>query len=256
MQSKEKDAKVPSEIPISNAIISAGDSTGAGTGCALAIVPVRVKLSQSSKYICTYAFLDPGSTATFCTNRLMNHLHAKGRRTTILLQTMGQQNPTRTYEVTGLEIGHLQGGTYISLPKVYTQNKIPVSKDNIITKKDLKDWPHLDHIQLDEIDADIELLIGTDIPRAMEPWHVINSKNNGPYAVKTLLGWVVSGPLKQGHAAVEYVGPIAVTSNRISVMELKDLLIKQYNQDFCENKYEEKKGDVCGGQTIHDNCIK
>ncbi|KAK7882732.1 hypothetical protein WMY93_028906 [Mugilogobius chulae] len=75
----------------------------------------------------------------------------------------------------------------------------------------------------------------------MEPWRVVNSENNGPYAVKTLLGWVVCGPLKQCVTAAEHFGPITVTSNRISVMELKDLLIKQYNQDFCENRYEEKK---------------
>lgn len=71
----------------------------------------------------------------------------------------------------------------------------------------------------------------------MEPWQ-INSQDNGPYAIQTLFGWVVTGPLNVDSAA-EHAGPIAVSSNRISVVELNSL-IRQYNQDFSENKYEEK----------------
>lgn len=50
---------------------------------------------------------------------------------------------------------------------------------------------------------------------------------------------MVTGPLGVDSAA-EHAGPIAVSTNRISVVELKGLLIKQYNQDFPENMYEEK----------------
>lgn len=225
------------DTAICSALVSAGDVTGAGRDCALAIVPVRVKVAKGSRYIQTYAFLDPGSTATFCTENLMNLLNVKG--TEILLRTMGQEKPAGTYEVRGLEVGDLEGCTYLDLPKVYTQSKIPVSKENIITEADLKKWPYLSGIQLKEIEADIELLIGTDVPRAMEPWQIINSHDNRPYAVQTLLGWVVTGPLSVDSAA-EHDGPIAVSSNRISVVELKDLLIRQYNQDFSENMYEEK----------------
>lgn len=225
------------DTPLSSALVSAGDATGAGRDCALAIAPVRV--AKGIRYIQTYAFLDPGSTATFYTENLMNLLNVKGRKTEILLRTMGQEKPAGSYEVRGLEVGDLEGCTYLDLPKVYTQSKIPVSKENRITEADLKRWPYLSGIQLKEIEADIELLIGTDVPRAMEPWKIINSHDNGPYAVQTLLGWVVTGPLSVD-SAEEHAGPIAVSSNRISLVELKDLLIRQYNQDFSENMYEEK----------------
>ena len=92
------------------------------------------------------------------------------------------------------------------------QDEIPVSKENIPTKKDLERWPYLSRIQLDEIDADIELLIGIDVPKAMEPWEIINSEGNGPYAVKTLFGWVGNGPLSSC-SAVE-LGPNVVLALR------------------------------------------
>ena len=224
---------------VNSALVSAGESTGAGKNLALAIVPVKIKVDKGNRFISTYAFLDPGSSASFCTENLMRKMSPKARKTTILLRTMGQERPVRTYEISGLEISHLDGSTYLNLPKVYTQDKIPVSKENIPTKKDLERWPYLSRIQLDEIDADIELLIGIDVPKAMEPWEIINSEGNGPYAVKTLFGWVVNGPLSSC-SAVE-LGPSVMLANRITVSNIKDLLLTQYNHDFCEKEYDEKE---------------
>lgn len=46
--------------------------TGAGKDrCLLSILPVQVKASKGDHIIQTYAFLDPGSSATFCTESLM-----------------------------------------------------------------------------------------------------------------------------------------------------------------------------------------
>lgn len=42
--------------------------------CALTIVPLQVKLSKGSKIVQTYAFLDPGRKAMFCTEELMTQL--------------------------------------------------------------------------------------------------------------------------------------------------------------------------------------
>ncbi|KAJ8402854.1 hypothetical protein AAFF_G00361680 [Aldrovandia affinis] len=224
---------------VSSALVSAGEATGAGRNCTLAIVPVRVKVTKGNKSVLTYAFLDPGSSATFCTENLMKRLHAKGRKTEILLRTMGQERPVKSYGLTGLEVTNLEGTTHLNLPRVYTQDRIPVSKENIPTQNDLEKWPYLSGIQLDEIDANIDLLIGINVPKAMEPWHIINSQGNGPYAVKTLLGWVVNGPLNTC-TAMDVSGPPAMMANRISIGDLGELIIRQYNQDFSEKEYVEK----------------
>lgn len=45
-----------------------GGLTGAGEdNCKLTIVPVQVKSRKGNTTVHTYAFLDPGSTASFCT---------------------------------------------------------------------------------------------------------------------------------------------------------------------------------------------
>lgn len=228
------------ETAINSALVSADHATGASRECALAIMPVQVKVAKGSKTIKTYAFLDPGSLATFCTENLMNQLNAKGRRTEILLRTMGQERPVKSYELTGLEVGSMDGSAYIDLPKVYTHPKVPVSKENLLTHHDLEKWPYLKEIELKSINADIEILIGINVPKAMEPWQIVNSQGNGPYGVKTVLGWVVNGPL-HSCSSMDETGLMSVTANRISVENLKDLLIRQYNYDFPEKDYEEKR---------------
>ncbi len=67
---------------------------------------------------------------------------------------------------------------------------MPVHKGNIPRETDLQKWPNLP-----EIEAGIELLIGTNIPKALEPLEIICSVNDGPYAIRTILEWTVNGPL-------------------------------------------------------------
>lgn len=42
---------------------------------------------------------------------------------------------------------------------------------------------------LTEINAEIGLLIDTNVPEALEPLQVIRSVNDGPYSIRTTLGW-------------------------------------------------------------------
>jgi hypothetical protein len=63
---------------VSSSCISSGEpqcSTGAGDGsCTLAIVPVKVHCKNKGSTVDTYAFLDTGSSVSFCTDKLMNEL--------------------------------------------------------------------------------------------------------------------------------------------------------------------------------------
>lgn len=103
--------------------------------CTLPIVPVQVKLSNSNHIIQTYAFLNQGSSATFCTDKLRKRLNAKGKRNQILLRTMGQNKPVNSLVVNGLEVCGLDGNEFIRLPEVHTQEEIPATKDYILNRK-------------------------------------------------------------------------------------------------------------------------
>ena len=140
----------------------------------------------------SYAFLDPGSTATFCIEELMNELNLRGKKIDIHLTTMGEQKTVRSYVVTGLEVSSLEVCNFIELPEIFSQKAIPANKRNIPLQKEVDRWPHLEQVRIPHIKTKIGLLIGTNVPKAMEP-EVIRSINDGPYAIRTILGWTVNG---------------------------------------------------------------
>lgn len=76
-------------------------------------------------------------------------------------------------------------------------------------------------------------------PWAVEPLKIIHSQGDGPYAVKTDLGWLINGPLSGGWLTDE-CDLQCVFSNKISVARLQELLVRQYNQDLPERACEEQ----------------
>ena len=248
------------KAPISSAQVSLRDGEHSGAGdkhnsneCMLSIVPVKVKHSKGSKVIHTYAFLDSGSSATFCTKNLIDKLNITGRKTNILLRTMSQEKSVSSDIITGLEVSAINQNIFIALPEVYTQRSMPVDTSSIATSEDISRFTYLSEVCIPRIEADVELLIGSNVPKALEPWEVVNSKEDGPYAVKTILGWTVNGPLK-GNDKSRYT---RVTANRISIGNLEELLLQQYSHDFSESQdkaemsQEDKKFMTIAEESVH-----
>ena len=233
--SSESDHNSNSVATPSVAVSSSAAHMGAGDSIkqALPIIPVRLKSKSSDKFVNTYAFLDSGSTATFCKEEIINSLHLEGKRTTLTLTTMGECRRENCFVISDLELSDLNGENTINLPPIYTQPNLPVSKRDIVTNEDIQQWPHLNNIHVDEIDSDIGLLIGVNVPKAMEPWEVITSVNKGPFAVKTLFGWVINGPLDSRLENDTYNSLVNVTVNRIDV-KLEEQMRYQFNHDFSE----------------------
>ena len=220
-------------ILISSSAISSTEHMEAGdhTRQALPIVPVIVKSRNSDKFVTIYAFLDSGSTATFCTTEIAKALHLKGRKTTLNLTTMGQLRTESCYVLNDLEVSELNGEHTIELPSIYAQPNLPVSKKDIVTSEDLQKWPHLCDVHISTIDSDVGLLIGVNVPKAIKPWDVISSADEGPFAVKNALGWVINGPLDVGPDSNTCTYNTYVTVNRIDA-RLEEQVRYQFNQEF------------------------
>lgn len=191
----EKHAVISGFVDTAGKICSGSEASNTLT--ILAIVPVQVKAKKGNKVATSYALLDTGSTASFCTQELMNELNLHGNRINLRLTTVGEQNTIPGCVVTGVEVSSLDGCDFIELREVFCLATIPVNKRNIPLQEDVDRWPHLKQVRIPHIDAPIGLLVGANVPKAMEPVELIKSINDGPYAVRTVLGWTVSGPLRE-----------------------------------------------------------
>lgn len=64
---------------------------------------------------------------------------------------------------------------------------------------------------------------------------MINSQANGPYAVKTALGWILNSPLEEPtDTTVDDNAQSCAAVNSIAIESMEQLLIQQYNHDFPE----------------------
>jgi hypothetical protein len=87
-----------------------------------------------------------------------------------------------------------------------------------------------------DVNVPVELLIGANCAKALEPQCVVPSVNGVPYAVKTALGWCVSGPTDPEFD--QLAAGCHVDCHRILTVEdskVKDMIVQMYNNDFNES---------------------
>lgn len=198
---------------------------------ARAIIPVKVRSKETNKTVITYAFLDNGSDSSFCTKDLAEQLGIKGIETTISLTTMEKRNSIiNSSMIQHLEVSDLDENSLLDLPLIYTTSDIPVTSKDIPIQEDVDQWPHLQGVQLPVVDAQIGILIASDVPKALEPLVVINSENGGPYATKTLLGWAINGPLLRQNKT-QGIGSFLVNAD----VKLNQVVMDAINRDFNES---------------------
>jgi hypothetical protein len=150
----------------------------------LAIVPVQVKAKGRPEVVETYAFLDSGLNTSFCTESPLRKLNDEGRKTKLSLTTMHDEGAPVECSVLELEVFDLNHRNCVELPNVYSTKRLPIRPECIARQEDIDRWPHLKGINIPQIDADIGLLVGSDVPEMLQPSEVQSSKNGGPFMTK------------------------------------------------------------------------
>ena len=224
------------DTPVLNAMANAGECSSrldlgeARPRTAMAVIPVKIRSKSSRQTIITYAFLDNGSSATFCIESLMRKLGVDGTEVKISLSTLEKKNsPVDSYLIRDLVVSDLDENHFVHLPTLYTRPEIPVSKNDIPTQEDVNQWPHLDGVFIPQVDAEIGLLIASDVPKALDPLEVKHSQNGGPYATRTRMGWAVNSPLGR------LQGRSHTSSFFLKVdPQLQQMVESFYNRDFAD----------------------
>ena len=177
-----------------------GVASGTGAGCGskgLTIVPVKVKCQGKDKVISTYALLDNGSTASFCTDDLLKKLEIEGRRCHTSVTTINGVEDRLDSTTANLEVMDIDENTFLEVPNVFSMTNLNVSADAVTRQDDVDRWCYLEGVKLPSVldDMAVGLLIGVDVPEALEIEEIIRGQNGGPYAVQTKFGWTLNGTM-------------------------------------------------------------
>lgn len=68
-----------------------------------------------------------------------------------------------------MEVFSLEEDNFIELPFVFSTPRLPVASESVPRQEDVDRCPHLKGVTVAEINADVGLLIGHDVPKALEP---------------------------------------------------------------------------------------
>ncbi|XP_042887248.1 uncharacterized protein LOC122263026 [Penaeus japonicus] len=191
----EKAGKVSTQPKVSTKSCACNPSKD--SKIALPIVKVKVGRLGMDNHISTLALLDPGSNSTFCTKALIDKLGISGKSVTLNMTTINKVEDTEVEEIT-LEM--VTGGRKkqtIVLEKVYALKDFPPSLQGGVTSQvDVKKWRHLESLELPNVNAEVvSIVIGQDYPHLLKPQEVRSGKDNEPYAIRTVLGWAINGPV-------------------------------------------------------------
>ena len=200
-----------------------------GSRVALPIVAVRVR-SKENKMVETYALLDSGSTNAFCSDYLIQQLGIHGKKSNLLLTTLESENKDTDTMLVSLEVTDMDDRNMIELPCVYTRPVLPINVENIPVQEDVDRWEHLKGIKLPSLEhKKVELLIGQDVPAVMAPIHMKKGRDREPYAVKTILGWALNGPLEvtnRRKVSVNFIHGNSLLENQVE---------RFWRMDVCES---------------------
>ena len=174
----------------------------------------------------TYAFLNSGSKTSFCTEDLLRKLGIKGKKTSLSLTTIQTSNQSIKCSLVNLEVPALSEQNMIELPMVYSSPSLPASRYTVGTQDDVNRWQHLKGIKMESIESEVGLLIGSDAPLVLQPKEFRESKDGGPFAARTIFGWVLNGPLARKDSK-------APTAN---VIDTSAKLSKHF-EDFCNLEF-------------------
>ena len=112
----------------------------------LKVVPVLVQGCGNSRIAETYALLDDGSDVSLCDLQLLEQLGLSGVQRQFTLSTLNKEDHEQCWREVSLQVTSLDATESISLPRVWSVDKIPVSIESFPVPNDVKRWSHLSDI--------------------------------------------------------------------------------------------------------------
>ncbi len=205
---------------------------------------VLVQLRLKDKIVTTYAALDSLSSACFISKSLWMDLGSQGEPVQISVKTLNSEVKQSTMMIKGLRVSSLDGDQEIAIPKAYVQDQLAIESSEIANHAVLNAYPHLRRLVTEVPDRveglSVGLLLGINCNLALEPLECIYSDGSGPTAVRTRLGWMISGST---NLAIDKENNNRIKCNFLSVNDpamsmsrtIPDMLQRMYDADFIES---------------------
>ena len=159
----------------------------------LQVMPITVHGPSGSRT--TNALLDMGSQVTLVTDSLCNRLGISGPSNGLVLKTVNGSERLQSRRVC-FSIESVGGSDKRhDIRDAQTTPTLNMSHHSVDGSTAKRNWPHLADLELPGVTSGgtVDLLLGTDVLALIVPREVVEGPPGTPWAVRTLLGWLVTG---------------------------------------------------------------
>lgn len=191
------------------------NSSPTGTQVLFKVLPIT--LHSNVRSIDTYAFIDEGSSATLLDEDLADQLGLQGDSESLTLQWLNDEEITQDSRRVVVDISERGPAKKFTLQNVQTVKGISLPMQTLDLAKLSNKYKVIKNLPIKNYENAIpKILIGlNNLHVAFQSQSKICSKE-GPIAVKTKLGWLVYGTVK------DFGGAATVYNNLVRVLTIKE----------------------------------
>ena len=177
------------------------------TKVALQVVPVKI-MNNDGHSVTTYALLDTGSEETFLSKTISDRLGLEVKNcSTLAVCTLSGESSVKVgqanVQVKAVD-NHEDRTLTIENVKVIDNLTITTTRAG-----DLSQWPHLTDLKIPDVENNqVTMLIGANVPEAQVHEECRRGRSGEPYAVRTVLGWAVLGPVNVANGSSSQVANV------------------------------------------------
>ena len=235
------------------------------TAIGMPILPVKIyHRDNPSQHVVVYAMLDNCSSGVFILQDCVEELGLETNLVPVLVRTVVGVTKCHMKKLApGLMVrGVGDNAEPIEIKKAYSKEDLSIDHNEIVTIDTLRKWDYLDSVTKDfhhyGNDIPIAMIIGSNVQKAVEQIDSIPSREDGPFAFRTQLGWCVAGPVNLQRSDTincNRIRVVDVSSNNIAQhqfvvkedirdVSIADQLEEMYAHDFNEKNSEKKATSV------------
>ena len=165
-------------------------------------------MNNDGHFVTTYALLDTGSEETFLSKTISDRLglEVKNCSTLVVCTWSGKSS---------IKVG--QANVQVKAVDNHEDRTLTIENAKVIDNltitttraRDLSQWPHLKDLKIPDVeDNQVTMLIGANVPEAQVHEECRRGRSGGPYAVRTVLGWAVLGPVNVANGSSSQVANV------------------------------------------------
>ena len=190
----------------------------------LGVLPVRVQGPRGRETV--YALLDNGSDISLIEGDLAKRIGLSGSKTKLNLSTISGTSNEQS-ECYRLKLLSPNGAGAVTIDQLFSVRSLNLGQPVHATESAALRWKHLAGVKFNtHPEKKIRMLIGADVPEAHHPLDQRIGSKGEPFAVQTVLGWILLGPVGPSSNA-----PPRVNHTR-SESTIKEHIQQLYDTDF------------------------